>query len=81
MVVSIDGLPVEDDETNMFGVGASMEESSWALVTKELPLFWRLAIPPSMCANPFAWLKIHEGQIFECWFFCQTSSWDSKVLN
>jgi short subunit fatty acids transporter len=30
MVISNDGigLPVEEDETNMFGVGASMEKSS-----------------------------------------------------
>ncbi len=71
MVVLVNGLPVEEDETNMFGVGASMEESSRALVTKELLLFWRLAIPPPVCTNPFAWLKTHEGQFLNVGFFVQ----------
>jgi hypothetical protein len=40
VVASINGLLVEEEEeTNMFGVGASMEESSWALVIGELSLF------------------------------------------
>jgi hypothetical protein len=68
VVVLVNGLPVEEDETKMFGVGASMEESSRASVTKELVLFWRLAIPPPMCADPFAWLKTHEGQFFNVGF-------------
>ncbi len=71
MVVLVNGLHVEEDETNMFGVGASMEESSRALVIKKLLLFWRLAIPPPMCANPFAWLKTHESQFFNVGFFVQ----------
>ncbi len=62
MVVSINGLHVEENETDMFGVGASMEKISWALITRELFLFWRLAIPPPMCVDPFAWWKTHEGQ-------------------
>jgi hypothetical protein len=32
-------------EENMFGAGASIEESSSSLVTKELSLFRRLSIP------------------------------------
>jgi hypothetical protein len=51
VVVSIDGLPIKE-ETNMFGVGAPVEESSQTLVIGELFLFQRLAILPSMCANP-----------------------------
>ncbi len=62
MVVSINGLHVKEDETDMFGVGASMEKNSWALITRELSLFWRLDIPPPMCVDPFAWWKTHEGQ-------------------
>ncbi len=47
MFYLIDGLRVEEDKTNMFGVnGASME----------------LFIPSPMCANPLAWWKTHEGQ-------------------
>ncbi len=41
----------------MFDAGASMEIYSWALVIGELLLFQRLAIPPLMCANPFALLE------------------------
>jgi hypothetical protein len=59
MVVSINGLHVEEDETNMFGVGASMENISWALIIRELSLFRTLAIPPPMCVDPFAWWKTH----------------------
>ncbi len=63
MVASIDGLPIEEEkETNMFGVGAFVKKSSRALVIGELSLFQRLAIPPSMCANPLIWWKTHEGQ-------------------
>ncbi len=63
IIVSIDGFPIEEEEkTNMFGVGAYVEESSWALVTGELFLLWRLAITPSMCANPLVWWKTYEGQ-------------------
>jgi len=61
VVVSIDELPIEK-KTNMFGVGACVEESSLTLVIGELFLFQRLAIPPSMCANPLVWWKTHEGK-------------------
>jgi hypothetical protein len=54
--------PCIEKETNMFCVGALMEESSRTLVIGELSLFRRLAIPPSMCANPLVWWKTHEGQ-------------------
>jgi hypothetical protein len=43
-------------EENMFGVGVSIEESSQALVTRELYLFRRLSIPS------LAWWRMHEGQ-------------------
>ncbi len=59
---SINGLHVEEDESNMFGVGASMEKNSWALINRELSLFWRLVILPPMCVDPFASWKTHEGQ-------------------
>lgn len=39
-------------EKNMFGVGASIEESSQTLVTKELSLFKKLSISSFTCANP-----------------------------
>jgi hypothetical protein len=63
MVALIDGLFVEEEEkTNMFGVGASIKESSQTLVIGELFLFRKVVIPPSMCANPLVWWKTHESQ-------------------
>ncbi len=52
MVVSVDGLPIEEDKTNMFGVGVSMKKSSRALVIKELFIFHRLVILPPTCVDP-----------------------------
>jgi hypothetical protein len=70
VIASIDGLLIEEEEkTNMFRVGASMEKSSWALVIGEPFLFQRLAIPPLMCANPLIWWKTHEGQFPNVNFF------------
>jgi hypothetical protein len=46
----------------MFGVGASIEESSWALNIGELFLFRRLSISSSTCADPLTWWQMHEGQ-------------------
>jgi hypothetical protein len=67
----VDGLPIEEDETKMFGVGAFMEKTSWALVIGELSLFQRLVIPPLMCANPLAWWKTHESQFPNVGFFAK----------
>jgi hypothetical protein len=69
------GLHVEEDETNMFGVGASMEESSQALVTRKLSLFWRLAIFPPMCANPLPRWKTHDGQFLNVGFLAKQVLW------
>ncbi len=52
MLVSVDGLLIEEDKTNMFSVRASMKKSSRELVTWELFLFQRLAIPLPMCVDP-----------------------------
>jgi hypothetical protein len=42
---SVDGLHVEEDETNMFGVnGASMEKPSQALVNGEISLYFHLSV-------------------------------------
>ncbi len=43
---------------NMFGMGASIEESFRTLVTRELFLF----IFSFACGNPLTWWCIHEGQ-------------------
>jgi hypothetical protein len=63
VVVSVNGLLVEEDETNI----------PW----KNLHGHWLLkncfslevAIPAPMCANPFAWLKTHEGQFLNVGVF------------
>jgi hypothetical protein len=39
VVALVDGLPLQEVETNMLGVGAFMEKSLWALVTGKLSLF------------------------------------------
>ncbi len=45
------GDSIEEDN-NVFGVGASMEESSHALVVRELSLFRRLFVSPATCLDP-----------------------------
>jgi hypothetical protein len=56
-IVPIDGFAFEDEyeEMNVFNIGASMGESSWALIIGELSLFQKLSILLSICANPLAW--------------------------
>jgi hypothetical protein len=49
------------EEGNMFGVKASMEESSHTLVVGKL-LFKRLSILPSTCVDPLSWWQSHENQ-------------------
>jgi len=44
------GDSIEKD--NIFGVGASMEESSRALVVEEFSLFKRLSVSPTTCVDP-----------------------------
>ncbi len=51
-----------EDEGNTFGVGTSFEESSQALVTRELSLFRRLSIPPTTSEDPLAWWCNHKKQ-------------------
>jgi hypothetical protein len=51
VVISIDGFHFEENENNMFGVGASMEKFSRALVTRKLFLFWRFATSTYMCRS------------------------------
>jgi hypothetical protein len=43
-----------EKNNNIFGVGASMEESSHALVVGELSLFKRLLVSPITCVDPLA---------------------------
>jgi hypothetical protein len=42
--------------------GASIEESSHALIIGELSLFKRLPILPFACVDPLAWWHIDESQ-------------------
>ncbi len=48
------------NEGNMFGVGASFEESSWTLIIRKLFLFKRLSILPITYENPLVWWCNHE---------------------
>ncbi len=52
------GDSIEEDN-NIFGVGASMEESSRALVVGKLSLFKRFIIPTT-CVDPLTCWQIHE---------------------
>jgi len=61
VAAAIIDLVGEEFEENMFGVGASIEESSCALVTIELSLFKRLLVLPFIYGDPLAWWCIHEG--------------------
>jgi hypothetical protein len=65
-VMLSDGLhgvvETKEDDVKFFGVGESMEESSYALVARKLSLFWRLSIPLSKCVSPLAWWWSHESQ-------------------
>ncbi len=58
-------------EENMFGVGASIEESSLAQVNGELSLFKRLSIAPFACANALIWCCIHEGKFSNALFLAK----------
>jgi len=50
------------EEGNMFGVKASIKESSHALVVGKLFLFKRLSIFPSTCVDFISWWQSHENQ-------------------
>ncbi len=50
-IVTIEAMG-EEFEKNMFGVWASIEESSCALVTRELSMFKRFPVFPSSCVDP-----------------------------
>jgi hypothetical protein len=44
-------VEIEENDTNIFGVGASMEEFSHILIARELCLFQKLFIPLSKCVD------------------------------
>ncbi len=85
-IVPIDGLDrttikIGKEDTNIFGVGISMEESSCAIVTRRLFLFWRLYIPLSKCVDPLAWWWTHESQFPNVDFLAKQFFKDSWVSN
>ncbi len=53
-------VEIEKEDVKKFGVKESTE-SSYALVVRNLFVFWRLSIPLSKW-NPFAWWWSHESQ-------------------
>lgn len=61
-------VPIEENDSNMFGVRAFIVECSKALITTKLYLFWKLSIPQSMCIYIFAWRQTLEGQFFNVFF-------------
>ncbi len=71
MVVSIDGLLIEEAKTNLFNVGASVKCFSHALVIGKLFIFRRLVIPLPMCVDPLVYWKTHEGQFSNVGFLAK----------
>jgi hypothetical protein len=59
--IAVPTIVGEEFGENMFGVKASIVESSCALFSRELSLFKRLSILPFACVDPFTWWRIHEG--------------------
>jgi hypothetical protein len=60
-----------EEDNNIYCVGASMEESSHALVVGELSLLGRLSISLATCVDPLAWWWIHETQFPNVSFFAK----------
>jgi hypothetical protein len=50
-MIDVPNFLFEEEKTNMFGVGASMEESSHALVIGKLYVYMRLFILPFACVD------------------------------
>ncbi len=65
------GVIVEEEDNNIFGAGASIEESSCALVVGKLSLFRRLFVVLTTCVDPFASWCIHESQFLNVGFFAK----------
>ncbi len=51
-----------EENNNIFSVGASMEESSCALIFGELFLFMTLYVTHATCVDTLVWWRIHETQ-------------------
>ncbi len=51
---------VEEENNNIFYVGAFIEESSCAFLIGELFLFKRLSIVLDACVDPLVWWHLHE---------------------
>jgi hypothetical protein len=62
---------VEEKDNNIFGVGAFIEESSCALVVRELSLFKRLSMVLITCVDPFTLWCIYESQFLNVGFFAK----------
>ncbi len=65
------GVVVEQKDNNIFGVSASIEESSCAFVIGELSLFRRLFAVLTTCFDPFALWCIHDSQFLNHGFFAK----------
>jgi uncharacterized Tic20 family protein len=74
------GDSIEEDN-NIFGVGASMEESSCALVVGELSLFMKLYVFLATCVDPLAWWWIHETQFPNVSFLAKQIFENFKIID
>jgi len=80
VILAIDDARLKLEE-NMFGVGASIEESFQALITRELSLFRKLSIPSSTCADSLAWWRMHEGQFPNLGFLAKHFFWNLGFID
>jgi len=70
---NVDGLSEEfnEEDNNLYGVGASIEEFSSILVIGDLSLFTRLPILQATSNDPLAWWCISEGQFSNITFLAK----------
>jgi hypothetical protein len=64
-----------EKDINIFGVGTSIEESSCALVIKDLFLFTILPIFIITCDDPLVWWCVNEAQFPNVMFLVKSFFW------
>jgi hypothetical protein len=60
-IIDVLNFQFEEEEGNTFNIGTSMEESSHALVVRELNFLKKLSIPTFACVDPMSCWWHHEN--------------------
>jgi hypothetical protein len=66
---------------NIFNIGASMEEFSWALVYWWIVFVSKVFYSFVYMCKSISLVVDSWGSISECRYLCQTNSWDSQISN